>query len=64
VNFSVYDIAGRRVLDSDFSNISAGTHTMVWDRTDNQGREVANGIYFYRVEAAGNVATGKLILVH
>jgi len=63
VNFSVYDIAGRRVLDSDFSNISAGTHTMVWDRTDNQGREVANGIYFYRVEAAGNVATGKLILV-
>jgi hypothetical protein len=63
VNFSVYDIAGRRVLDSDFSNISAGTHTVVWDRTDNQGREVANGIYFYRVEAAGNVATGKLILV-
>ena len=63
VNFSVFDIVGRRVLNSDFSNISAGTHTMVWDRNDSRGRQVANGIYFYRVEAAGNVATGKLILV-
>jgi hypothetical protein len=63
VNFSVYDIAGRRVLDSDYSNISAGSHTMFWDRTDTRGRKVSNGIYFYRLEAAGNVATGKLVLV-
>ena len=63
VNFSVFDIVGRQILNSDYSNISAGTHTLVWNRTDNRGRAVANGVYFYRVQAAGNVATGKLILV-
>ena len=63
VNFSVFDIVGRQVLNTDYGNISAGTHTLVWDRTDNRGRAVANGVYFYRVEATGNVATGKIILV-
>jgi len=63
VTFRVFDIAGRQILSNDYRDIAAGSHTMVWNRTDDHGRQVANGIYFYRLEAAGNVASGKLILV-
>ena len=63
VTFSIYDISGRRVLNSKYSSISAGTHTILWSCKDDVGRDVPSGIYFYCLEAAGNVATGKLIIV-
>jgi hypothetical protein len=63
VTFSIYDISGRRVHNSEYSSISAGTHTILWSCQDNAGRDVPAGIYFYCLEAAGNVATGKLVIV-
>ena len=31
----------------------AGMHEITWDGTDDQGRQVASGVYYYRLRAAG-----------
>jgi flagellar hook assembly protein FlgD len=38
----------------------AGQHTLVWDGTTTDGERVADGLYTYRLEANGFVATRKL----
>jgi hypothetical protein len=36
---------------------------MFWNLKDNNGRNVASGTYFYRVEAGDYTADGKLVVV-
>jgi hypothetical protein len=64
VSLRVYSISGRLVrvlLDSELRG--PGTHTTEWDGTDDQGRNVASGVYFYRLEADGERLTRKMILL-
>ena len=42
----------------------AGTYTMRWDGRDAQGRELASGVYLYRLRTdQGQVETRKLVLL-
>jgi hypothetical protein len=63
VSLKVYDITGRtvRILENDEKN--AGLHTISWDGKDDKNREVPDGIYFYRLEAGENTATGKMVIM-
>jgi hypothetical protein len=63
VRLIICDVTGRTVRSECFGNISCGTHTLIWNCEDNNGIQISAGIYFYRLEAAGNIATGKLIVV-
>ncbi len=47
-----------RVLTSDGPN--TGVRELTWDGTDDGGFRVANGVYFYAVDAGGDVARGKI----
>ena len=40
----------RTLADRDFA---AGEHTLVWDGTDDRGRDLGRGVYFTRVEFLG-----------
>ncbi len=55
VSFRVMDITGRMVGSRDF-NAGAGTHTVSLDKN------LGTGTYFYRLEAMGNVFSGKIII--
>jgi hypothetical protein len=36
---------------------------MTWDGRNNHGHQVASGVYFIYVRAAGETATGKMLLL-
>jgi len=64
VTLRIYDVAGRLVrtlVDSDRS--TPGTHTAMWNGTDERGKEVATGIYFYRLTGGGFGETRKMVLL-
>jgi len=62
VSLVVYDVTGRRVRElADGVPYPAGRNSVVWDGTDDGGRRVASGVYFYRLQAGGSQATGRAI---
>ncbi|NIR25637.1 MAG: T9SS type A sorting domain-containing protein, partial [Gammaproteobacteria bacterium] len=58
-----YDSAGRLVTTLVDGTVEAGTNTVFWDARDNNNRAVANGIYFFKLDAGDQTATHKLILI-
>jgi len=58
---SVFDLAGRRVATLVDGPYGGGTHAARWDGTDGNGRDVGPGVYLCRLEAAGNVATRRVV---
>ncbi|MCK4413753.1 MAG: T9SS type A sorting domain-containing protein [Candidatus Eisenbacteria sp.] len=60
----IFDMSGRLVrvlLRKD--DAPAGHHEVIWDGTDALGREVAAGVYFYRLEAGTFNTTKRMILL-
>ena len=43
--------------------LDAGYYTQGWDGVDANGRSVANGVYFYRMDAGSFNATKKLVVL-
>jgi hypothetical protein len=58
----VFDLRGRRVTVLFHGRAGQGSHTVYWNGTDTEGRRLASGVYFYRLEAGGNSITRKMIL--
>jgi unsaturated rhamnogalacturonyl hydrolase len=59
----VYDVAGRRVKTLVDETTTAGPHRVTWDGTDDAGRRVASGVYFYRLTAGASTETKKMMLL-
>ncbi len=59
VSLTVYDVLGRRVRPVWQGPLRAGSHRFVWDGRDAAGRDVAAGVYVYRVEVDGRVEAKK-----
>ncbi len=60
---SVYDLSGRLVSVLDQGDRPAGAHSIVWDGSDGNGYRLASGVYFLRLESAGQIATRKAVVV-
>ncbi len=63
VTLTIYDIDGREVSTLAAKSFEPGNHVFTWSGTDHNGKRVASGVYFYKVETASDKAVGKLILV-
>ena len=63
VNISVFDIEGKLIDTIANREFQAGTHTVSWNGKDSRGRDVASGIYLYRLKTGGSVATRKMVLI-
>lgn len=60
---TVHDVRGRLVatlLDEEWPQ---GTHRVLWDGRNHDGRPVASGVYFSRLVAAGESSSAKLVLL-
>jgi hypothetical protein len=63
VRVSVFDVAGREVRVLAQGREDAGDRDLVWDGRDATGRTVPAGTYFVRVNAEGESASSKLVVL-
>lgn len=63
VRVNVFDMTGRLVTTIANEEMAAANHTIVWDGTDSNGLTVGAGVYFCRLETAGQVLTQKMLKV-
>ena len=63
VRLTVYNMAGQLVKILESNRLPSGWHERSWHGDDLRGREVASGIYPYRLKTAGRVHDGKIVLV-
>jgi hypothetical protein len=63
VRLQIFDAGGRLVRTLLDGFASQGTNSLHWDGRDDKERPVAPGLYFYRLERAGMVQTGRTLLV-
>lgn len=63
VTLTVYNVAGQKIATLINGNVTAGSHTRVWNGKDNAGNQVASGVYFYKLTAEKFSATEKMILM-
>jgi flagellar hook assembly protein FlgD len=64
VTLNVYSIAGRLVralLDGEIQ--TPGPYRIQWDGKDERGRSVASGVYYYKLEANGEILTNRMVLL-
>lgn len=64
VSISIYDIKGRHIRTLLNDTRTAGNQALKWDGKDNQGKSVANGIYYCQVQMqSGSSTVRKLALL-
>jgi hypothetical protein len=59
---SIFDVTGRRIIILVDGILPEGHHAVRWNGRDTRGRPMASGVYYIRLESAGLVSTGKIIL--
>ncbi|MEZ4650074.1 MAG: FlgD immunoglobulin-like domain containing protein [Candidatus Eisenbacteria bacterium] len=60
---SVFDVGGRMVRTLVDGDLSPGSHEVTWDGLDGNGRQMGNGIYFYRLESGRMRDERRMVLV-
>ena len=62
VTLTVWDATGRRVRTLVDSHQASGEHSIQWDGTDDNGRPLSSGAYFYRIKTPHSALTQKAVL--
>jgi len=59
----IYNMLGQEIRTLVSRTESPGSYTVLWDGTDDGGRSVASGIYFYRLKRGAETVSRKMALV-
>ena len=63
VKVTVHDILGNLVNNLLNTRQTSGDKSLKWNATDNHGKKVPAGVYFYSIEAGDFRQTKKMILL-
>jgi hypothetical protein len=63
LTIEIYNIKGQKVSTLVDGFTKAGKHHSVWNRTDNNGKVVANGVYYCKMTAGDYTKVKKLVLL-
>jgi len=63
VNISIFNILGQKVFTLVSGTMDPGVYDREWPGTDQNGSQVASGIYFYKMTAGDFVQTRKMLLM-
>ena len=62
-SLNVYNVKGQLVKTLVNGPLAFGSHSFVWNGTDNNGSAVSSGVYYYRLTAGNHNETKKMVLV-
>jgi hypothetical protein len=63
VNIIIYDMLGRQVKSLINQSQDAGFKSVIWDATNDFGKQVSAGVYIYQIQAGEFVQTRKMVLL-
>jgi hypothetical protein len=63
VDLTVFDICGRSVASIVDEQLKPGRYSYDWHGKDDQGKRIADGVYFYRLSAGDLTRTRKLVVI-
>ena len=64
VRITIFNIMGQKVATLVDQKQAAGRYSLLWNATDDYGRRVSSGIYFYRINAGDKfISTKKMMLL-
>ncbi len=63
VQLVIYNLLGQEVRTLVQESMDAGFHSVVWDGTDEFGKQVASGIYIYRMSVADFTRVQRMMLL-
>ncbi len=63
VTLTVFNLLGQPVNTLVCGELPAGSHSITWDGTDQQGEKLPTGVYFYRLETGNTVQSKKMLLL-
>ncbi len=59
----IYDVAGNRIRTLVSEDLEAGNHQVIWNGSDDGGRQVAAGIYLYKLDSGSVHEVKRMTLV-
>jgi hypothetical protein len=63
VSVSIFNINGKEVRSLVDDKQKAGTHSVIWNGTDKNGKQVPSGAYLYNITSDSQVSTEKILLL-
>jgi len=63
VKLTVYNIRGERVKTLVDRHKPAGIYYVRWNGTNSEGKEMASGVYFYKLQMGSNVQVKRMLLM-
>ncbi len=63
VELLIYDVNGRAVKRLVEGNQKAGTHSVVWDGTNDSGQKVGSGVYWSQMRTASFESNKKMVIL-
>lgn len=63
VIIEVFNIKGQKVKTLVRDSYTPGHHSVVWSGTDNHGKSVSSGVYFYKMSTPSQSTTRKMLLL-
>ncbi|MCD6177135.1 MAG: T9SS type A sorting domain-containing protein, partial [Candidatus Cloacimonetes bacterium] len=63
VNIEIFNIKGQKVKQLINEILPAGKHDVVWNGKDDNGKQAASGVYFYRMKSGDIQQSKKMLLL-
>ena len=63
IRIDIFNVSGQRVKTLVDGTVGAGTHSVVWDGSDDEGAAVASGVYLYRLATPNTMLQQKMMLL-
>jgi hypothetical protein len=60
---TIYNLKGQLIKRLVDKELTSGMHKVLWNGKDENERNVASGVYFYRLQSKNYQATGKMLLL-